>query len=178
MKTKLTCPVCDRPEIEGDICPNCETNLSLFRMIAELPVVAKPVSTSKPGGRAVTPWLLIVIGILLLVVGISLGYSSNYLSSRQQQPIAQTSTSPSNPTPVQTTTSTPTQSQETKKGSCGGFYYTIRRGDSLSLIASRFYGDGSSWSLITKANPAINGRESFLEIGETLLVPNSKESCP
>lgn len=37
MNLKLTCPVCDRPQIEGNICPNCETDLSLVRMLIELP---------------------------------------------------------------------------------------------------------------------------------------------
>ncbi len=35
----LTCPVCDRPEIADNICPNCETDLTLIRMLVELPIV-------------------------------------------------------------------------------------------------------------------------------------------
>ncbi|NEP47143.1 MAG: peptidoglycan-binding protein, partial [Okeania sp. SIO2H7] len=38
MTLKLTCCVCDRPGIEGNICPNCETDLSMVRMLMELPI--------------------------------------------------------------------------------------------------------------------------------------------
>ena len=53
MKTHLTCPVCDRQEIEGDICPNCETDISLVRMLVELP-------REKPW---MSVWLLIMAAI-------------------------------------------------------------------------------------------------------------------
>ena len=53
----------------------------------------------------------------------------------------------------------------------------VRKGDSLSLIASRFYGDFNFWSLISDANPQIQGRENSIEIGEVLLVPNLKANC-
>ena len=66
MKPKLTCPVCDRPEISGDICPNCETDLSLIRMLVELPV-------TEPQQQGFSAWLLAGAAICLLVVGIALG---------------------------------------------------------------------------------------------------------
>ncbi|WP_199322704.1 hypothetical protein [Calothrix anomala] len=37
MNPKLTCPVCDRTDIEGNICPNCQTDLSSVRILMELP---------------------------------------------------------------------------------------------------------------------------------------------
>jgi hypothetical protein len=37
MNHKITCPVCDRAAIEINICPNCQTDLSLIRMLSELP---------------------------------------------------------------------------------------------------------------------------------------------
>ncbi len=73
MKTKLTCPVCDRPEILGDICPNCETNLSLIRMLTELPVTEQATATAKPQQQGISAWLLASAAICLLVVGIALG---------------------------------------------------------------------------------------------------------
>ncbi len=39
---KLTCPVCDRTSIEGNICPNCETDLSSIRLLMTLPKVTGP----------------------------------------------------------------------------------------------------------------------------------------
>lgn len=73
MKTKLTCPVCDRPEISGDICPNCETNLSLIRMLTELPVTEPVTATTKPQQQGISAWLLASAAMCLLVFGIALG---------------------------------------------------------------------------------------------------------
>lgn len=39
MNHQLTCPVCDRSAIEINICPNCQTDLSLIRMLTELPPI-------------------------------------------------------------------------------------------------------------------------------------------
>lgn len=36
---KLNCPVCEYKEIEGNICPNCDTDISLIRRLYELPLV-------------------------------------------------------------------------------------------------------------------------------------------
>ena len=74
----LSCPVCDRPEIEGDTCPNCETNLSLFRTLVELPGVTKTVLLPKSKRQWHKSWWLIGIFFLLLIVGISLGTFSSY----------------------------------------------------------------------------------------------------
>ena len=187
MKAKLTCPVCARREIEGDICPNCETHLSLFRMLAELPVAAKAASPAKLQKQSITTWLPVGLTILLVIAGIGLGAAGNSFLSRQQQPIRQTSTATSNqipaitqnqPTPKLLVQKTSTPSTKVLKKSCGGFYYAVRRGDSLSLISSRFYGNGNSWKLIAKANPELSGRESFLKIDEKLLVPNQEQNCP
>ena len=174
MKTKLTCPVCDRPEIEDNICPNCETNLSLFRTLAELPVVTEAASLPKPKNHRKNWWLL-GIGISL-AVGISLGFGTYFLF--EQHLMAQQTTPAADQMPIQSPPSQPTATQsQMEENSCGGFYYVVKPDDSLSLIASRFYGNENSWSLITQANPEIEERENFLEIGETLLVPNLRESC-
>lgn len=158
MKIKLTCPVCDCSEIEGDICPNCETNLSTFRMLAELPAL----------NRGKLKILLPVAIAMVFFVGMSLGATGNYLLSKQQS-VVQTSTPISSPVR--------TSIQKTIKPCISGFFYTVRRGDSLSLIASRFYGNEKDWELITKVNPQVKERENSLVIGEKLLVPNLEDSC-
>ncbi|WP_299493691.1 hypothetical protein [Acaryochloris sp. IP29b_bin.137] len=55
---KLTCPVCDRTAIDGNICPNCETDLSSIRLLMTLPEVAEPQRK----------WLLALVIVLLLGV--------------------------------------------------------------------------------------------------------------
>ncbi|BDA69767.1 hypothetical protein RIVM261_074930 [Rivularia sp. IAM M-261] len=56
---KLMCPVCQRPDIENNICPNCETDLSLIRMLTELPQQRKNTSI----------WLLVIVAIFCLILG-------------------------------------------------------------------------------------------------------------
>jgi hypothetical protein len=57
--SKLTCPVCDRIDIEGDICPNCETNLESVRILMELPIER----------RSIPIFLAIVIALACFVLG-------------------------------------------------------------------------------------------------------------
>jgi hypothetical protein len=60
MSTKITCPVCDRSAIEINICPNCQTDLSLIQMLSELPTA----DSASDGFQ----WLGWPIGILLINV--------------------------------------------------------------------------------------------------------------
>ena len=48
MNHQLTCPVCDRSAIEINICPNCQTDLSLIRMLTELPPVEVKLAPEPP----------------------------------------------------------------------------------------------------------------------------------
>lgn len=184
MPVKLTCPVCERSQIEEDICPNCETDLSTYRMLAQLPV--ETFIETKEQKRTIPLWLPIGVAVLFLLVGIGLGFASNSVISRQQLPITPTSTAASSSIPETkpnelvvspTVANKPTEIEQSESKSCGGFNYAVRRGDSLSLIASRFYGDSNSWLLISDANPKLQGRESSIEIGEVLFVPNLKTNC-
>ena len=182
MSVKLTCPVCDRSEIETSTCPNCETDLTTYRMLAELPVeTAVEIEEQK---RTIPIWLPIGIAVLFLLLGLGLGFAGNSVIAKQQQTIPTSDISTSTPTQIEKPT-TPVIADKpiekeieiSKSKSCGGFNYVVRTGDSLSLIASRLYGDTNSWSLISKANPTIQGREDVIEIGESLFVPNLDSSC-
>ena len=177
MPAKLTCPVCDRSEIETNTCPNCETDLSTYRMLEELPVETL-VETKEP--KRNIPILLLGIAILFLLLGLGLGFAGNSVIAKQQQTIPTTDLSTSTSTQPEKTT-TPVADKPKKEielsKSCGGFNYVVRSGDSLSLIASRFYGNVNSWSSIGEANPLIQGRENAIEIGESLFVPNLENNC-
>ena len=184
MSVKLTCPVCDRSQIETNTCPNCETDLSTYRMLAQLPVET-PVEV-KESKRMILIWLPIGVAILFLLLGFGLGFAGNSVIARQQPQTTPTSTTASNPISETksdelivspTVVEKPQGVEKSESKSCGGFNYIVRRGDSLSLIASRFYGDTNSWSRIIDANPELKGRESSIEIGELLLVPNIETNC-
>ncbi|MGD9656383.1 MAG: sulfite exporter TauE/SafE family protein [Methylocystis sp.] len=51
--------------------------------------------------------------------------------------------------------------------------YTIRRGDTLSAIAKRFYGDARRWRDIAVANPGLNPRK--LREGRSINLPGSAQ---
>lgn len=178
---KLTCPVCDRPEIEDNICPNCETDLSLIRQLQELPVVDEK-SIVIPAGNSLNTQpnisgKLVILAILILVLGFGLGAMGTSLFAQQQSPLVSTVTTthlPELKPPAIKYTPKSTRSQS----SCGGFYYTVKRGDSLNRIAAQFYGRSQLFSKIVAVNPTLKGRESSIEIGEVFFVPNLEENCP
>jgi C4-type Zn-finger protein len=67
MTTKLSCPVCDRSEITDSICPNCETDLSAIRLLAELPVIeaVKSESSFNINNQLLTLIVIFVTSLLL-----------------------------------------------------------------------------------------------------------------
>lgn len=161
MTILLNCPVCDRTSIESNICPNCETDLTTLRMLAELPEV-KPTQSL----RLLLPWLIL---LPLLTLGLLLG--SLFWLPRYQPQVNQSEILPPPETII--VESSPPQSDN-----CGGFYYTVTFGDSLSLIAQKFYANLDNWELIATANPLIQNRTDLLYVGETLFIPNLPQNCP
>lgn len=191
MSVKLTCPVCEaeysraQSEIEANICPNCETDLSTYGILANLSICS-PMEAEKKSKSIIPIWLPCGIAILFLLLGLGLGFASNSVIAKQQEAV-ETSTniadsisvSPTKPdrliAPILADVSPEIVEPQSKN--CGGFNYTVRPGDSLSLIAAYFYGNSSYWSLISDANPKIKRRENLLEIDELLLIPNLNNAC-
>ena len=54
-------------------------------------------------------------------------------------------------------------------GSMAGGVYTVVKGDTLSGIARRFYGNPSAWRNIAAANPAVDPNN--LKVGQVLVLP-------
>ncbi|MCA9371294.1 LysM peptidoglycan-binding domain-containing protein [Candidatus Woesebacteria bacterium] len=52
-----------------------------------------------------------------------------------------------------------------------GDTYVIQKGDSLSLIAQRVYGDLNAWVIIAQANNIKNPDD--IEVGKTIVIPKS-----
>lgn len=160
--SKINCPVCQRSDVEGNVCPNCETDLSSLRLLMELsPVVDNRTATNRRG-------LLLGLALLLLISGIFLGAIASNLFPRSLIPVSESS--PVIP-PVGELIAP--SKQLTKTVCVDGFNYRVRSGDSLSRIAQRFYGDESLLSPILEANPFLLDRLDSLEVGEKLLIPNS-----
>lgn len=186
MNIKLTCPVCGYREIEGNSCPNCDTNLSLIRSLSELPSSSLPVANQSnfiPKPPRVMTWQLGLAGIILLI-GIGIGalgnvmfmqpqFLSNILSRSNSVTLSHKTSSPPN------STTSPADSSRSSGGDAGTDQeeteYKIQQGDSLSKIAERFCGKGSSWQLMVEANPQLEGRENIIDVGEVVKVPTCKE---
>jgi nucleoid-associated protein YgaU len=52
-----------------------------------------------------------------------------------------------------------------------GKTYTVVKGDSLSKIAKREYGDASKWRKIFKANKDVIDDPDMIEVGQDLIIP-------
>ncbi|MBD2204732.1 LysM peptidoglycan-binding domain-containing protein [Calothrix sp. FACHB-1219] len=166
MKTILNCPVCGYQEVTSYTCPNCDTDLSVIRILQELPAVKTTVSAAKFHA------LPLAIALLTLLLGICLGFGSRFIFPTTQlhaltvpspHPIVNSRVSlnpPFNQPPVVMNTIT----------------YTVQSGDHLSAIAEKFCGRGTPWEIMVTANPQLQNRENHINIGEELNIPKCKES--
>lgn len=164
MKSKIACHVCDRPAVEDDICPNCETDLSVIRLLMDLPAVE-----SVPLSKTIARWQLSLV-VLLISLGIGVGFAGNAIVSQPAHLEAKELAAA-----IARVEFAPQPTAQIK--SCGGFNYTVRRGDELSELAWRFYGESELWQKIVKANSTIQERPDNLQIGEVILIPNREEAC-
>lgn len=50
--------------------------------------------------------------------------------------------------------------------------YTVQKGDTLSAIALKYYGNAGQWKQILEANPVLDGKPNKIRIGQELIIPN------
>lgn len=171
MNIKLDCAVCGYQQVEGSICPNCDTDLSLIRSLMELPsipensviVYAEP---TKPKG-SIIPLALPLIGLIL---GGAFGFVANSLIMQpklvvQYVPI---------PTPPIIKPESKQTSPQANFKSTSVRKYVVKKGDTLTQIAEKFCGAGSRWQTVVEVNFQLIGRENSLEVGEVLQIPDCK----
>jgi LysM repeat protein len=161
MSSKLDCPVCGYKEIDSYVCPNCDTDLVLIRMLQGLPELEQP--QQKPHSRKIAVWQLVIAAIILLI-GMGLGSLGSFLFFQPQQIAAIT---PNNPVVITSSPAPVTEEPIT---------YTVKLGDSLSLITEQLCAKGTDWQVMVKANPQLKGRENYIDKGEVLKVPNCQEA--
>lgn len=131
----LNCPVCGYKEIEGNICPNCDADLSLIRSLTELPALEKAESA---GGVRRTPKVAIWqvgVALLILIFGIGLGTLGSFIFL-QPQLISNKITSP--PVAIKGESKIPSaiaQEPVKRPQQPSQTYYKVKPGDSLSKIA-------------------------------------------
>jgi len=167
MAEKLTCPVCDRTEIETNICPNCETDLSTIRLLKDLPQIEEKDNKKSQKFIIITLASVLIMGLL---VGNLTGYfvSRNNFNNRLQAINQEKNQS--------TEVAEKPEAIKPELNWCGGFNYRVKSGDSLYMLGLRFYGDGDGWQLIFQANPTINNPRN-LQVGQVILIPNLTELC-
>jgi len=68
----------------------------------------------------------------------------------------------------------PTSAVETPAATGAPGTYTIARGDTLTQIAARLYGDTKKWRVIANANPGLNPNR--LLIGQVIKLPAAKQT--
>ncbi|MDJ0678141.1 MAG: LysM peptidoglycan-binding domain-containing protein [Calothrix sp. MO_167.B42] len=169
MTNKLNCPVCGYTGIEGNNCPNCDTDLSLISILQELPIL----ETSLPKSQ-VSRWQLVTAGLILLI-GMGLGILSSFVFMQPQVMTASVTV----PSPVIITTPNPELNSIAPKVSSQPpepLTYTVKAGEHLSGIAEKFCGRGTSWQVMVEANPQLKGREDYIDVGEVFKIPNCKEN--
>ncbi|BAY27693.1 hypothetical protein NIES2100_75180 [Calothrix sp. NIES-2100] len=166
MNIILNCPVCGYQEVASYICPNCDTDLSIIRMLQELPYVKTKVQTVK---FKRFPVAIVAISLLILIVSICLVVGSILLFP---PPHLETFTVSSE---HHVATSSPLPKLSINHQSPQATTYTVQSGDYLSAIAKKLCGPGTSWEIMVKANPQLLGRENHIYVGEVFNIPNCKE---
>ena len=188
----ISCPVCGHPEVNQNQCRNCETDLSVYRMLVELPPTETTVTKTKT-----IAWRWVAVSMLLvLFVGIItpflFGYGRQLLisqlnaqvSQRQEEITAKLSSISQQQQEISAMLDEVARQQDListlqpETDGCGGFYYTVQPEDSLAAIGRRFYGEGGGMDLILNRNPQLKGRSSLLQVGEVLFIPNRTANCP
>jgi LysM repeat protein len=163
LNPKLNCPVCGYKEIEGKICPNCDTDLSLIRTLQEL----EPVNKTAPI-KKISNWTF-AVAILMLIIGIWLGAIGSFVLIKNQY-ITNTTFS---------SNSAVVSNSEALTNTANANLYSVQPGDNLGVIAEKVCGRASAWKLIAQANPHLeNRRNYFINVGEKLKIPNCQEQNP
>ena len=195
MKPELSCPVCAYTEISGNSCPNCDTDLSLIRLLTQLPPsspqvtqLERPPQLPKVAGRQVG------VALLILMIGIGLGAVGSLLFLQPSQLLTNTGNSPSSVAirGNETLSRASGEGKATPRQFAGGInppatrspiaqkpinrqqptQYTVKLGEHLTAITEQFCGKGKSWQVMVQANPQLKAHPDFLKVGEVLKVPN------
>jgi hypothetical protein len=162
VEENIKCPVCGKVGIpnylsEDTTCPCCGTDLSIFRVIDQIPQAApKNKNFWMPIAIAAVFAAMVMGGILLFRMPMA------QTDESQTQQIACLEDS------ITSLNNKLADLQRRQIVPSGGFTYVIRKGDSFWSISKRFYHTGTRYEEIAKANGlAVNSK---LNIGDTIIV--------
>lgn len=165
----LNCPVCGYTEIADNTCPNCDTDLSLIRLLTELPSSPQVTELKKPQRQPKVAGWQVGVALLILIMGIGLGTMGSFFL--QPQLISKTINS-SSPVTVSGDNKAPAAIAQAPVNTQQPTQYTVKPKDNLTVITERLCGKGKSWQVMVKANPQLKGRENWIKVGEVLKLPN------
>lgn len=165
MSDEIKCPVCGKVGIpdyhaEDTVCPQCGSDLSIFRVIDQIP---------QGDVKKRNVWMPIAaVAILTTAVlgGIMLFHDSNVPAAEDRSSkiaCLQDSIKTLNAqieTTKASTLDTPSHSE--------GFKYVVRKGDSFWSISKRFYHTGTRYEEISAANGLDSN--SKLNVGDTIII--------
>ena len=158
MITKIKCPVCDYPDVTGQFCPNCDSDVSIIHALMEL----KPyVEQDTPEHRVIQEkrkkWSIqnILWLIIIFIVGLVLGWFIFFRFFTKKQYILLFLTPPITVPP----------SSPTKK------LYVVQEGDNITKIAKKLCGQRANWQEIIDVNPHLVPRRDLVYVGERLIIP-------
>jgi len=123
-------------------------------------------------GRNRSGWVSVLTSWLILAIAVwqLLGLSSLTVSSESNSNVVLSQSTDVQPTitpDIQKKTATPVViSDETQEP---GGTYTVEKGDTLWIIAERFYNDGTRWVEIAQANNLTN--PDLIHVGNVLIIP-------
>ena len=165
MSDEIKCPVCGKVGIpdyhaEDTVCPQCGSDLSIFRVIDQIP---------QGDVKKRNVWMPIAaVAILTTAVlgGIMLFQDSNVpVVEDRSSEIAclQDSIKTLNAQIENTKTTTPDKPIQSE-----GFKYVVRKGDSFWSISKRFYHTGTRYEEVSAANGLDSN--SKLNVGDTIII--------
>lgn len=159
---KFKCPVCGKVGIpnylsEDTTCPCCGTDLSIFRVIDQIPqTVPQKKNIWMPIAMAAVFAAVVMGGVLLFHNPVS------QKDETQAQRIACLEDS------IASLSTELAASQERQIVPSNGFKYVVKKGDSFWSISKRFYRTGTKYEEIANANGLTV--DSKLNIGDTIIV--------
>lgn len=162
MTDEIKCPVCGKVGIpdyhnEDTVCPQCGSDLSIFRVIDQIP---QPVEKKK------NVWMPIAAAAILVAAvcgGILLFRPAKVVqigTHNEQIAMLQDSIGKLNEKLEVAAQVPTTQSNE--------FKYVVRKGDSFWSISKRFYHTGTRYEEVAAANGLDS--KSKLTVGDTIIV--------
>lgn len=163
MADEIKCPVCDKVGIpnyheEDTVCPCCGSDLSIFRVIDQIPQGGKTTKNVWMPISAVAILAAAVFGGILLLqkpqsVG-DTGAVAQHIETLQDS-IAALNAQLEASSQVQTKTD-------------GAFKYVVKKGDSFWSISKRFYHTGTRYEEVAAANGMTT--DSKLTVGDTIII--------